>query len=133
MKPKLIKTAKAHKTALARVYELMQQEPRAGSPEADELELLALLVEDYEDKNFPVPPPEPLEAIKFRVEQMGMSERDLDKLLGSRQRRSEIFRGTRKLSLGMIRTLHKELDIPAETLIRDYTVKRSRTKVRATR
>lgn len=124
MKPKLIKTAKAHKTALARVYELVQQEPRAGSPEADELELLALLVEDYEDKHFPVPPPEPLEAIKFRVEQMGMSERDLDKLLGSRQRRSEIFRGTRKLSLGMIRILHKELDIPAETLIREYTVRR---------
>lgn len=131
MKPKLIKTAKAHKTALARVYELMQQEPRAGSPEADELELLALLVEDYEDKHFPVPPPEPLEAIKFRVEQMGMSERDLDKLLGSRQRRSEIFRGTRKLSLGMIRTLHKELDIPAETLIREYTVRRRKQALKA--
>lgn len=131
MKPKLIKTAKAHKTALARVYELMQQELRAGSPEADELELLALLVEDYEDKHFPVPPPEPLEAIKFRVEQMGMSERDLDKLLGSRQRRSEIFRGTRKLSLGMIRTLHKELDIPAETLIRDYTVRRRKQALKA--
>ncbi len=131
MKPKLIKSAKAHKTALARVYELLQQEPRAGSPEADELELLALLVEDYEDKHFPVPPPEPLEAIKFRVEQMGMSERDLDKLLGSRQRRSEIFRGTRKLSLGMIRTLHKELDIPAETLIREYTVRRRKQALKA--
>ncbi len=131
MNPKLIKTAKAHKTALSRVYELMQQEPRAGSPEADELELLALLVEDYEDKHFPVPPPEPLEAIKFRLEQMGMSERDLDKLLGSRQRRSEIFRGTRKLSLGMIRILHKELDIPAETLIREYTVRRRKQVLKA--
>lgn len=123
MKAKVIKTRKEHEATLARVYDLMQKEPKRGSPELDELELLALVVADYEDKNFPVPPPDPLEAIKFRIDQLGLDESHISKLLGSRQRRSEIFNGRRKLSLSMIRTLHKQLRIPAETLIREYKVK----------
>lgn len=123
MKAKVIKTRKEHQAALARVYALMEMDPKAGSPAFDELELLALLVEDYENKHFPVPPPDPLEAIKFRIDQLGLDEGHLSKLLGSRQRRSEILSGKRKLSLNMIRTLHKQLRIPAETLIREYTVK----------
>ena len=123
MKIKPIRTKKEHKAALARVYELMELDPAEGTPQLDELELLAMVVEEYEDEHEPVLPPNPIEAIKFRIDQMGLKESDLSKMLGSRQRRSEIFNGKRKLSLSMIRTLHKQLRIPAETLIRDYKVK----------
>jgi HTH-type transcriptional regulator / antitoxin HigA len=125
MKVKVIKTKKEHAGALTRVYQLMQAEPRAGSAELEELELLALLVAAYEDKHLPVPPPDPIEAIKFRIEQLGLKESDLGKLLGSRQRRSDIFSGRRKLSLSMIRSLHRHLRIPAEILIREYKVELS--------
>lgn len=122
MKVRVIKTKKEHAAALARVYQLMQAEPRSGSAELEELELLSLVVAAYEDKHLPVPPPDPIEAIKFRIEQMALKESDLGKLLGSRQRRSDIFSGRRKLSLNMIRSLHEHLRIPAEILIRDYKV-----------
>lgn len=125
MKVKVIKTKKEHAAALAHVYHLMQAEPRAGSAELEELELLSLVVAAYEDKHLPVPPPDPIEAIKFRIEQLALKESDLGKLLGSRQRRSDIFSGRRKLSLNMIRSLHTHLRIPAEILIRDYTVQPS--------
>lgn len=123
MKAKVIKTKKEHAAALERVYHLMQADHPTRSPEFEELELLALLVAEYEDVHYPIPPPDPIEAIKFRIDQMGLKESDLSKLLGSRQRRSDIFSGRRKLSLGMIRALHKHLRIPAETLIREYKVK----------
>lgn len=123
MTVKPIRTRKEHKAALLRIEELMDLDPKDGSAAADELELLAMVVEEYEDVHQPVPPPEPIEAIKFRIDQMGLKESDLSKLLGSRQRRSDIFSGRRKLSLGMIRTLHKHLRIPAEILIREYKVK----------
>lgn len=122
MKVRVIKTKKEHAAALARVYQLMQAEPRSGSAELEELELLSLVVAAYEDKHLPVPPPDPIEAIKFRIEQMALKESDLGKVLGSRQRRSDIFSGRRKLSLSMIRSLHEHLRIPAEILIRDYKV-----------
>ncbi|MCB0789787.1 MAG: transcriptional regulator [Flavobacteriales bacterium] len=124
MKAKLIKTRKEHKAAVARVHELMEKQPASGSADMDELELLALLVSEYEEEQFPIPPPDPLAAIRFRIDQLGMQESELDEILGSRQRRSDIFNGRRKLSLGMIRALHQKLRIPAETLIRDYKVKR---------
>jgi len=123
MKVKPIRTRKEHKAALLRIQELFDLDPKEGSAAFDELELLAMVVEEYEDIHYPVPPPDPIEAIKFRLDQLGLSEKDLDKWLGSRQRRSEILSGKRKLSLNMIRTLHKQLRIPAETLIREYTVK----------
>ncbi|MBK9276040.1 MAG: transcriptional regulator [Flavobacteriales bacterium] len=123
MKVKPIRTRKEHKAALLRIQELFDLDPKEGSAAFDELELLAMVVEEYEDIHYPVPPPDPIEAIKFRLDQLGLSEKDLDKWLGSRQRRSEILSGKRKLSLNMIRTLHKHLRIPAETLIREYTVK----------
>lgn len=123
MKAKVIKTKKEHAAALERVYQLMQAEPPTKSAEFEELELLALLVAEYEDEQYPVPPPDPIEAIKFRIEQMGLKESDLSKILGSRQRRSDILSGRRKLSLSMIRSLHKHLRIPAETLIREYKLK----------
>lgn len=123
MKAKVIKTKKEHAAALERVYELMQADHPSGSPEFEELELLAVLVEEYEDRHYPVPPPDPIEAIKFRLDQMGLKESDLGKILGSRQRQSDILSGRRKLSLNMIRRLHKHLRIPTETLIREYEVK----------
>ena len=123
MKVKPIRTRKEHKEALLRVQELFDLDPKEGSAHSDELELLAMVVEEYEDLHHPIPPPDPIDAIKFRMDQMGLTDKDLDKLLGSRQRRSEIFNGKRKLSLNMIRTLHEKLQIPAETLIRDYKVK----------
>lgn len=123
MKVKPIRTRKEHKAALLRIQELFDLDPKEGSAAFDELELLTMVVEEYEDIHYPVPPPDPIEAIKFRLDQLGLSEKDLDKWLGSRQRRSEILSGKRKLSLSMIRTLHKHLRIPAETLIREYSVK----------
>ena len=108
---KLIKTKKDHEAALERIYELMQMNLKAG-PLSDELEALSILVEAYEEKHYPIPPPHPIEAIKFRLEQMGMDEKGLNKILGGRSRKSEILSGKRKLSLNMIRQLHKGLRIP---------------------
>ena len=117
---KPVKTNKEYNAALARVYELMQKELKAGSKLSDELEVLSILVEAYEKKHYPIPPPHPIEAIKFRLEQKGIDEKELTRILGGRSRKSEILSGRRKLSLNMIRELHEKLSIPAETLITAY-------------
>ena len=117
---KPIKTKKDYEAALERAYELMQKDLKQGSRLSDELEILAVLIEAYEDKHYPIPLPHPIEAIKFRVEQGKINDKDLTKLLGGRSRKSEILSGKRKLSLNMIRTLHKELRIPIELLIKAY-------------
>jgi HTH-type transcriptional regulator / antitoxin HigA len=117
---KPIKTKREYEVALQHIYGLMQKDLKAGSKQADELEVLSILVEAYEKKHYPVPPPHPLEAIKFRLEQMGLNETELTSLLGGRSRKSEILSGRRKLSLAMIRELHDKLKIPAETLIAVY-------------
>lgn len=85
---------------------------------------LALIVEEYESKHYPVPPPDPIEAIKFRSEQMGLSETELNNILGGRQRKYEILHKKRKSSLAMIGKLSQHLRIPAETLIRDYKLEK---------
>lgn len=115
-----IRTEEDYDNVLGRIYYLMQQNIQSESQDADELEVLSILVKDYEDKHYPVPLPHPIEAIKFRIEQMGMSEGELSKILGHRSRKHDLFSGRRKLSLGMIRTLHEALNIPAETLIKSY-------------
>lgn len=117
---KPIKSNKQYEDSLARVYVLMQKNIQADSKESDELEVLSILVKEYESEHFPVPKPNPLEAIKFRLEQMDVSETELSELLGSRSRKSEILSGKRKLSLTMIRKLNEKLRIPAEVLIQDY-------------
>jgi HTH-type transcriptional regulator/antitoxin HigA len=117
---KPIRTAGQYDEALARVYELMQFDIKADTPESDELEILSILIKEYENEHYPVPPPMPLEAIKFRLEQMGLSEKELGTILGFRSRKSEILSGKRKLSLAMIRKLNQVLHIPAETLIQTY-------------
>jgi HTH-type transcriptional regulator / antitoxin HigA len=98
----------------------MQKDIKAGSKESDELEILVILVKEYENEDFPIPKPNPIEAIRFRLEQMNMSEVELSEILGNRSRKSEILSGKRKLSLKMIRKLNETLHIPAEVLIQPY-------------
>lgn len=114
---KPIRTPRQHRAALKRIDRLM--DARAGSPEAAELEVLAILVEHYEREAFPIDPPSPADAIRFRIEQMGYSQADLARLLNSRSRASEILSGKAKsLSLRAIRRLHEAWHIPADVLIR---------------
>ncbi|MFI4963674.1 MAG: type II toxin-antitoxin system HigA family antitoxin [Legionellales bacterium] len=117
---KPIKSKKDYEEALARIYALMQKDLKEGSKQADELEVLSMLVKEYETEHYPVPKPKPIEAIKFRIEQMGLSESKLSDIFGYRSRKSEILSGKRKLSLPMIRKLHEQLSIPADVLIQDY-------------
>jgi HTH-type transcriptional regulator/antitoxin HigA len=117
---KPIKNNGQYEDALARVYELMQKDLKPESKDSDELEVLSILVKEYELDHYPVPKPSPLEAIKFRLEQMGMSEAQLSDILGYRSRKSEILSGKRKLSLTMIRKLNEVLHIPADVLIQAY-------------
>jgi HTH-type transcriptional regulator/antitoxin HigA len=90
-----------------------------GSPEGDELEILALLVEKYEDEHFPIPPSDPIEAIKFRMDQQGLTARDLEAFIGPSGRVSEVLSRKRPLSLRMIKRLHDGLRIPYESLLAD--------------
>ena len=117
---KPIKNKKQYSDALKRAYHLLQMEVRPDSKESDELEILSILIKEYENKHYPVPKPNPLEAIKFRLEQMNMSEAELSEILGYRSRKSEILSGKRKLNLTMIRKLVEKLNIPAEVLIQAY-------------
>jgi len=117
---KPIKNEQQYEDTLERVYLLMQKEVKPGSKESDELEILSILVKEYENEHYPVPDPNPLEAIKFRLEQMNMSEAELSEILGARSRKSEILSGKRKLSLSMIRKLNSKLNIPAAVLIQAY-------------
>jgi len=115
-----IKNKLQYEEALELIYLLMQKNINPDSKESDETEILSILIKEYELKHFPVPKPNPLEAVKFRLEQMNMSETQLSDILGNRSRKSEILSGKRKLSLSMIRKLHAILHIPAEVLIQEY-------------
>jgi HTH-type transcriptional regulator / antitoxin HigA len=115
MKIRPIRTDEDHADALRRIDRLMDTE--LGSPEGDELDVLVTLVEAYEDRHFPIDDPDPIAAIQFRMEQMGLTRRDLEPLLGSRGRVSEVLNGRRALSIHMIRRLHRELGIPLESLV----------------
>jgi len=117
---KPIKTEEEYNDALARAYELMQSDLKEGSTASDEMEILSLLIKEYELVHYPVAYPNPIQAIRFRMEQMNLSENELSNLLGTRSRKSEILSGKRKLSLSMIRKLTDILHIPAEVLIQAY-------------
>ena len=117
---KVIKNEREYEDALGRVYNLMQMNLADSSPELDELEALSLFIEHYEDKHYPIAPPSPIDAITFRLDQLGKEKSELAKILGTRARQSEILSGKRKLSLEMIRKLHAILGIPAESLIAAY-------------
>jgi HTH-type transcriptional regulator / antitoxin HigA len=118
MNIKLIKTEDDYQQALTRL-EVIFDAP-VNSPEGDEAEILSILIEKYEDEHYPIGPPDPIEAIKFRMEQMDMKNSDLAEIIGYKSRVSEIFSKKRKLTLEMIRRLHTKLNIPYETLISDY-------------
>lgn len=120
---KPIRSKKQYKEYLGRAYTLMQKNLKVKSADADQLELLSILIEKYELKKMPIGPPHPIDAIKFRLDQLGLKKSFLSEIFGSRSRVSEVFSGKRKLSLSMIRALNKKLDIPAEILIKDYSVK----------
>ena len=115
-----IKNKLQYEEALERIYLLMQKNIKPDSKESDETEILSILIKEYELKHYPVPKPNPLEAVKFRLEQMNMSETQLSDILGNRSRKSEILSGKRNLSLSMIRKLNAILHIPAEVLIQEY-------------
>jgi HTH-type transcriptional regulator / antitoxin HigA len=117
---KVIKNELEHEQYLVRAYKLMQMDLQANSAESDELEVLSLLIQEYEKKTFIIEPPNPIDAILFRMDQLGVTKSDLAKILGSKSRVSEIFNGKRKLSLEMIRKLNIHLGISAQSLITDY-------------
>ncbi len=117
MRAKIIKTKTEYAAALARLEKLMDATPNTA--EGDELELLSLVVHDYEERTFPIDKPDAVAAIRFRMEQQGLAPKDLVPLLGSRSRVSEILSGRRSLSLKMIRALVVGLHIPAELLLRE--------------
>jgi len=118
MEINVIKTELDYQKALTRFEKIF--EAPVDSPEGDEAELLSILIEKYEDEHYPVGPPDPIEAIKFRMEQMDMSKNDLAGIIGYKSRVSDIFSRKRKLNLQMIRKLHEKLKIPYETLMTDY-------------
>ena len=117
---KPIKNNQQYEDALLHIYNLIQKNSKPDSKQSDELEMLSILIKEYEREHFPVPKSNPLEAIKFRLDQMNMSEAQLTDILGHRSRKSEILSGKRKLSLSMIRKLYEILHIPAGALIQEY-------------
>ncbi len=115
---KPIKTEKDYNDALDRLESIFDS--KKGSAQGDELEILSILIEKYEDEHFPIGFPDPIEAIKFRMEQMGYTQSDLAKVVGLKSRASEILNRKRKLTLEMIRLLHDNLKIPTEVLVQAY-------------
>ena len=112
---KPIRTAADHRKALREIERLWKA--ALGTPEHDRLEVLETLVEAWEDKHVPIRPPDPIEAIRFRLDQLGLGQRDLARILGSRARASEVLNRRRRLSLPMMKRLNQELGIPGDILL----------------
>lgn len=113
-----IKTKKDYQNALLRLEKIFDAKP--GSTEGDELEILGILIDTYEKIHYPIEFPDPIEAIKFRMEQLGYNQSDLATVVGLKSRASEILNKKRKLTLEMIRNLHDTLNIPTDVLIQSY-------------
>jgi HTH-type transcriptional regulator/antitoxin HigA len=112
---KPIKTKADYKASLAEIERLWGA--RSGTPEGDRLDILATLIDAYENEHYPMDPPDPIEAIKFRMEQLGLTRKDLVEILGSRTRVAEVLNRRRGLSINMIRRLNKKLGISVDVLI----------------
>ncbi len=115
---KPIHTKADHKAALKLVSRLVDLDPAPGTPDGDMLEIMATLVAAYEARHFPIEPADPIEAIKFRMEQQGLAPRDLEPMIGRLNRVYEVLAGRRPLTMAMVWRLHTQLGIPAESLIR---------------
>jgi HTH-type transcriptional regulator / antitoxin HigA len=131
MKIRVIHNDEAHEAALRELERLMDADPPQGSEKFAQMELLAVVVRDYESRRFPIAPADPVEAIVFRMEQQGISRRDLSKMLGGRARVSEVLNRRRGLSVSMMRRLHRDLLIPAEVLIGEARTSPSSRRSRA--
>lgn len=121
---KPIKSDQDHEAALREMEALWGA--RSGTPRGDRLDVLATLIDAYEAERYPIDAPDPIDAIRFRMEQLGLSRTDLEPVIGPRSRVSEVLGRRRGLSIGMIRRLNKSLGIPAEVLIRPYRARRAR-------
>lgn len=117
--PRLIKNDDELQLFMMRIIDLAESNPAEGTKEFDELELLGILIEHYENKNYPISKPDPIDAIKFRMEQQGLTNKDMTQFIGSLSKVSEVLNRKRPLSLSMIRRLHDGLGIPADILIQD--------------
>lgn len=113
-----IRNEEDYQNALIRLEVIF--DAKKGTVQGDELEILSILIDNYENENFPIGMPDPIEAIKFRMEQMGMKQKDLAEVMGFKSRVSEILNKKRKLTLDMIRKLNTTLSIPTEVLVQDY-------------
>jgi HTH-type transcriptional regulator/antitoxin HigA len=113
-----IRNENDYQKALDRLEDIF--DAKKGTEEGDELEILSILVDRFENENFPIGMPDPIEAIKFRMEQLGMNQKDLAEVVGFQSRVSEILNKKRKLTLDMIRKLNTNLHIPTEVLVQDY-------------
>jgi HTH-type transcriptional regulator/antitoxin HigA len=123
---KPIRSEKDYEKSLAEVERLWGA--KSGTPEGDRLDVLATLIDAYEARHFPMDPPDPIEAIKFRMDQQGLTRKDLEPIIGTRTRVAEVLNRKRGLSISMIRRLHDHLGISAEVLIRPSRVDRSRQR-----
>jgi HTH-type transcriptional regulator/antitoxin HigA len=123
MQVKPIKNNKDYEMALHRIEGLM--DAREGTPESDELDVLSTLVEAYEEVHYPISAPDPIAAIEHCMEALNLDRKDLEKMLGSKSKVSEVLNKKRKLSMEMVRSLNKRMGIPADILIRDYKLKKT--------
>lgn len=130
LEPKIIKTEDQYQAYQAEVERLAADDPAPGTPDGDRLELLAKLVEDYEKARFQFRRPDPIEAIRFRMEEQGLRQKDLAPLLGGRNRASEVLAGKRPLTVAAIRALSNALHIPADLLVREPETAPYRVKPR---
>jgi len=126
MRIKPIRTEEDYEATLARIEEIFDAEP--DTPEGDELEILASLIETYEKKNYPIALPDPIEAIKIRMEDLGLDRKDLESAIGSKGRISEILNRKRPLTLPMVQRLSEKLGLPAEVLAQPYSLAKTTGK-----
>ncbi len=131
MKPRIIKTEDMYEDALSYVESLMDAKP--GSNQESELELWALLIEQYEKEHHPIDDPDPIEAIRFRMDQLGLKQKDLENLIGQKSKVSEVLNHKRPLSLSMIRALNARLGIPVDVLVREINITSDKRKLKSPR
>lgn len=117
---KLIKSEQDYQSALGRLDQLFDAE--IGTKESDEADILALLIDEYEKKNFPIEAPDPIEAIKIRMEEMDLKQKDLVGIIGGKSRVSEVLNRKKKLTVEMVRNLAVHLNLSAQILINDYAL-----------